>query len=363
MYEIHGQYAFLRRGGRGEGGGGRKTRRRRGGGVGTTGEGGGGGERETWAKLTRSGGLCSPLLPLWRREFSLPPPPPSLLPRWLGQTTKGRLGRLTPSCCQPRGSRSGPVPSRRSAPPGAARSPPPPRRSRRSPPSRSRALYVPSRSATTTTAAATTQPPRRVVRARARLLPPSRLAGQVVVAAGRRGTTTATDDGDDGALARARPSRSHPRRDGGFPARRRARSVAVIARDGHLRRDGQAGRAPDDDDDCESHGTTTSACVRNVALPITDATTTRALRSNAERETRSARSRLVDLSSSRRSQACQRRGDGVRLVRRVLRMRQQTTLQSRTFRGERKRRCPPSRKLLFTFLRLTAFFMYCIIMH
>lgn len=90
--------------------------------------------------------------------------------------------RLTPSCCQPRESRSGPAPSRRSAPPGAGRSPPPPRRSRRNPPSCSpRVARTIARSAT----AATTQS-RDALCARARPFPPSRLAGQVVAVAGRQ---------------------------------------------------------------------------------------------------------------------------------------------------------------------------------
>lgn len=73
-------------------------------------------------------------------------PPPPVLPEQQRTFSHARLIRctyifqltfqLTLSYCQPRESRSGPAPSRRSAPPNFARSPPPPpRRSHRNPPS------------------------------------------------------------------------------------------------------------------------------------------------------------------------------------------------------------------------------------
>lgn len=135
-------------------------------------------------------------------------------------------------------------------------------------------------SATTTT----TTPPR-VVRARAHLLPSSRLAGQVVVVAGRqRRRRQRRRLRRRAALSRARPSRSHPRRDGAFPARRHARSAAIVARDDHLHRE-------TDGPDALSRTTTimavavpsTAYCVyvTSLAPPITDAAR-RALRRSAE---------------------------------------------------------------------------------
>lgn len=85
-------------------------------------------------------------LPLWKsaRVLLLHLLPPcsqdnkelSRMPVWLDAHTIFDWFQLTLSYCQPRESRSGPAPSRRSAPPNSARSPPPPpRRSHRNPPS------------------------------------------------------------------------------------------------------------------------------------------------------------------------------------------------------------------------------------
>jgi len=89
------------------------------------------------SKLTKSSGFVR-FPSLWRRKSS---PPPFQTQRTSSDALDGiRSGAsreiLTPSYCQPRGSRSDPAPSRRNAPPSADRFPPPPRRSRRSPPSR-----------------------------------------------------------------------------------------------------------------------------------------------------------------------------------------------------------------------------------
>lgn len=136
------------------------------------------------------------------------PSPPSLPYQRQQRATRSDASRerLTPSCCQPRGSRSGPAPSRRSAPPGAAHAPPPPRRSRRSPPSRcpvgclaasrGRELRVCAAAPFSDGDGGNNRCRRRDATRCARARPPARLAGRP----GRRGRRS-SDDGDDDPLA------------------------------------------------------------------------------------------------------------------------------------------------------------------